>query len=244
MSTTPRYNPHFRNRKAVARPAALSARGVLRGPPRSTMRPLLSSFRSARGQIEREVLAPGWMEGRSGTVVVLATGIDPSPLVLPPLYPPLLACPLLPYPRFTPFFPSLISPLLRPPPPAPHSLMHSSAHIQRGYTHTHMYIRIPIIPLARPRRNPLTPCCVPVSLPLSWTQSRSFLTLEPLILNIQIRRISGTLSIISSYLSLFMRFLCAISLPYPNYLHIFIFLNTVGSFILSLKIASRITSPF
>lgn len=107
---------------------SLCLRGSWRAP-RSTVRSLLSSLRCARGQIEREVFAPGWMEGRSGTVVVLATGIDPSPLVLPPLYPPLLAYPLLLYPRFTPFFPSPshFSPLLCP----PHSLMHSSAHIQR-----------------------------------------------------------------------------------------------------------------
>lgn len=166
---------------------SLCLRGSWRAPappPRSTFRSLLSSLRCARGQIEREVLAPGWMEGRSGTVVVLATGIDPSPLVLPPLYPPLLAYPLLLYPRFTPFFPppSHFSPLLCP----PHSLMHSKRTHTTQIIHTHIYEYRSFLSLVLVA-NPSTSCFV---LSLLLGQSQFSYIFHSLILNIQIQRIS------------------------------------------------------
>lgn len=69
-----------------ARIAPFAFAGLSRGPPGSSAQVSpsdpLRRRRGARGRTEREVL-PGWMEGRSGAVVVLATGIDPSPLVLP-----------------------------------------------------------------------------------------------------------------------------------------------------------------
>jgi len=80
------------------------------------------------------------MEGRSGAVVVLATGIDPSPLVLPPLPSSSrsLARPLLL--RLRPLLlPSRapLHPRVRPPPS--HSLMHSETRTQ---THAAGYARI------------------------------------------------------------------------------------------------------
>lgn len=159
---------------------------------------LLSSLRSARGQIEREVLAPGWMEGRSGTVVVLATGIDPSPLVLPPLYPPLLSYPLLLYPRFTPFFPSPFH-FSAPSPPSFTNALEHTYTTQIIRTHIYEYRSfLSLVLVATPR---LLVLFSPSSL-----DSRSFLIFHSLILNIQIQRISRTPSIIPSCSSLFMLF--------------------------------------
>lgn len=92
---------------------------------------LVSSFgfhpRAPRGRTERYV--PEWMEGRSGAaVVVLATGIDPSPLFF--YHPSSLAYCVIAT-SVSPFLPFTILILS-------HSLMHSQAHV---YKYTTTYIQ-------------------------------------------------------------------------------------------------------
>lgn len=149
------------------------------------------------------------MEGRSGAVVVLATGIDPSPLVLPPLpsssrpsviaAPPSLALPPSRAHRFTPVH------------PAAHSLMHSETRTQTraaGYARIR-YIHANADHSSRSSTTPrLSRSFFIVSLPLPPFNSGEFSSYS---WSCELEYsdsayISGTPSIFSLHSSLFMRF--------------------------------------
>lgn len=123
-----------RNRGFPRARVALSAlAGVLRGPLRSRVLrppprrrvdppppppPGAAVMVRGVGLSEEGTRFPGWMEGRSGAVVVLATGIDPSPLVLSP--PALLFSPVR-------YCCASVPPLLPPTPPRSPTLVRTAA---------------------------------------------------------------------------------------------------------------------